>query len=151
VAIARDGLALILGLQEGIQVVGSAIDGADAVRQVASTDPDVVLMDLNMSTLDGAEATRQITDRGLRARVVVLAAYADDDWVLRALQATSTTWSQKPAAGTAPRWSSTPIAPVERPSLSASIRPRADLIMPVSAACPTVDLVARASDGLPIR
>jgi len=85
--VVRDGLALILGLLEGIEVVGSAIDGADAVRQVASIDPDVVLMDLNMPTLDGVEATRQITDRGLRARVVVLTTYADDDWVFRALQA----------------------------------------------------------------
>jgi DNA-binding NarL/FixJ family response regulator len=85
--VVRDGLVLILGLLEGIEVVGSAIDGADAVRQVASTDPDVVLMDLNMPTLDGVEATRAITDRGLRARVVVLTTYADDDWVFRALQA----------------------------------------------------------------
>ena len=85
--VVRDGLALILGLLEGIEVVGCAIDGADAVRQVASTDPDVVLMDLNMPNVDGVEATRAITDRGLRARVVVLTTYADDDWVFRALKA----------------------------------------------------------------
>jgi DNA-binding NarL/FixJ family response regulator len=85
--VVRDGLTLILGLLEGIEVVGCALDGADAVRQVVNTDPDVVLMDLNMPTMDGVEATRQITDRGLRARVVVLTTYADDDWVFRALQA----------------------------------------------------------------
>ena len=85
--VVRDGLALILGLLEGIDVGGSAIDGADAVRQVASTDPDVVLMDLNMPTLDGVEATKAITEAGLRTRVVVLTTYDDDDWVFRALQA----------------------------------------------------------------
>ncbi len=85
--VVRDGLALLLGLLEGIEVVGTAVDGADAVRQALAADPDVVLMDLNMPTLDGVEATRQLADAGARARVVVLTTYADDDWVFRALQA----------------------------------------------------------------
>jgi DNA-binding NarL/FixJ family response regulator len=59
----------------------------DAVRQALSADPDVVLMDLSMPTLDGVEATRQLAERGARARVVVLTTYADDDWVFRALRA----------------------------------------------------------------
>jgi len=67
--------------------VGTAVDGADAVRQVTGLDPDVVLMDLNMPTSDGVEATRRLTESGSRARVVVLTTYADDDWVFRALQA----------------------------------------------------------------
>jgi DNA-binding NarL/FixJ family response regulator len=85
--IVRDGLATLLGLLDGIEVVGTAVDGADAVRQVAALDPDVVLMDLNMPTLDGVEATRRLTESGARAGVVVLTTYADDDWVFRALQA----------------------------------------------------------------
>ncbi len=85
--IVRDGLATMLGLLDGIDVVGTAVDGADAVRQVASLDPDVVLMDLNMPTLDGVEATRRLTESGARSRVVVLTTYADDAWVFRALQA----------------------------------------------------------------
>jgi DNA-binding NarL/FixJ family response regulator len=85
--VVRDGLAMMLGLLDGIEVVGTAVDGADAVRLVLATDPDVVLMDLSMPTLDGVEATRQLRERGARARVVVLTTYADDDWVFRALQA----------------------------------------------------------------
>jgi DNA-binding NarL/FixJ family response regulator len=63
------------------------VDGADAVRQALAADPDVVLMDLNMPTMDGVEATRSLLEAGCRARVVVLTTYADDEWVFRALQA----------------------------------------------------------------
>ncbi len=85
--VVRDGLAMMLGLLDGIEVVGVAIDGADALRQVHDLDPDVVLMDLSMPTMDGVEATRQLVARGARARVVVLTTYADDQSVFGALQA----------------------------------------------------------------
>lgn len=85
--VVRDGLAMMLGLLDGIEVVGVAVDGADAVRQVEQVDPDVVLMDLSMPTMDGVEATRHLVARGARARVVVLTTYADDQWVFGALQA----------------------------------------------------------------
>jgi DNA-binding NarL/FixJ family response regulator len=85
--VVRDGLAMLLDLLEGIEVIGTAVDGADAVRQAMTADPDIVLMDLNMPTVDGVEATRQLVEAGARARVVVLTTYADDDWVFRALSA----------------------------------------------------------------
>jgi DNA-binding NarL/FixJ family response regulator len=85
--VVRDGLAMLLGLLDGIDVIGTAVDGADAIRQTLSSDPDIVLMDLNMPTVDGVEATRRLVEQGVRARVVVLTTYADDDWVFRALQA----------------------------------------------------------------
>jgi DNA-binding NarL/FixJ family response regulator len=85
--VVRDGLAMLLGLLDAIEVVGTAVDGADAVRQALAADPDVVLMDLSMPTVDGVEATRRLVEAGARARVVVLTTYADDDWVFRALQA----------------------------------------------------------------
>lgn len=85
--VVRDGLAMLLGLLDGIEVIGTAVDGADAVRQALTADPDVVLMDLNMPAVDGVEATRRLAEGGARTRVVVLTTYADDDWVFRALSA----------------------------------------------------------------
>lgn len=85
--IVRDGLAMMLGLLDGIEVLGTAVDGADAVRQAATLDPDVILMDLNMPVLDGTGAIVQLASTGSRARVVVLTTYADDASVFRALQA----------------------------------------------------------------
>jgi DNA-binding NarL/FixJ family response regulator len=85
--VVREGLAMLLGLLDGIEVVGTAVDGADALRQAETLDPDVVLMDLGMPVLDGVAATRQLAERGSRARVVVLTTYADDEWVFGALQA----------------------------------------------------------------
>ncbi|MEV4346809.1 response regulator transcription factor [Actinoplanes sp. NPDC049596] len=85
--VVRDGLAMMLGLLDGLTVVGTALDGADALRRVAELDPDVVLMDLNMPGVDGVEATSRLTASGSRSRVVVLTTYADDSTVFRALQA----------------------------------------------------------------
>jgi DNA-binding NarL/FixJ family response regulator len=85
--VVRDGLAMMLGLLDDIEVVGTAIDGADALRQAAQADPDVILMDLNMPAVDGVAATKQLVGSDARARVVVLTTYADDQSVFRALQA----------------------------------------------------------------
>jgi len=85
--VVRDGLTLLLGLLPGVEVIGTAVDGADAVRQAAATGPDVVLMDLSMPNGGGVQATREILRQQPRVRVVVLTAYSDDDSVFAALQA----------------------------------------------------------------
>jgi DNA-binding NarL/FixJ family response regulator len=86
-AAVREGLVLLLGTLAGITVVGQAEDGAAAVQTVAATDPQVVLMDLNMPRLDGVAATRRIRTDHPRTQVVVLTTYADDESIIGALQA----------------------------------------------------------------
>jgi DNA-binding NarL/FixJ family response regulator len=86
-AAVREGLVLLLGTLAGITVVGQAEDGAAAVQTVAATDPQVVLMDLNMPRLDGVAATRRIRADHPRTQVVVLTTYADDESIIGALQA----------------------------------------------------------------
>lgn len=85
--VVREGLGTLLGLLDGIELVGTAADGDEAVRLAAELEPDVVLMDLRMPRTDGVEATRRLAERGPSPRVVVLTTYADDTSVLGALRA----------------------------------------------------------------
>ncbi|MFD3511703.1 response regulator [Streptomyces sp. NPDC058663] len=99
-AMVREGIVLLLGLLPGIEVVGSAGDGEEAVALVAEHSPDVVLMDLRMPRCDGVEATRRIRDRYPSTQVVVLTTYADDDWLFPALRAGARGYLTKDAGGT---------------------------------------------------
>ena len=85
--VVRDGLCALLGMLPGIQVIGAAVDGADAIWQARRHVPDVVLMDLHMPNCDGVEATRRIVRDQPSIRVVALTAYSDDERVFGALRA----------------------------------------------------------------
>jgi DNA-binding NarL/FixJ family response regulator len=85
--VVREGLGTLLGLLDGIELVGTAGDGEEALRLVAERDPDVVLMDLRMPRCDGIEAIRRLTERGERPRAIALTTFADDASVLGALRA----------------------------------------------------------------
>jgi DNA-binding NarL/FixJ family response regulator len=85
--VVREGLAMLLGLLEGIDVVGTAADGEQAVTMAGELEPDVVLLDLRMPRADGVEATRRLRERGPQPKVLVLTTYADDRSVVAALQA----------------------------------------------------------------
>ena len=78
-ATVRDGLVVLLGLADGIEVVGSAANGQEALDLVAQVGPDAILLDLRMPVLDGIETTRQLSQRHPEVAVVVLTTYADDD------------------------------------------------------------------------
>ncbi|HEX4723653.1 MAG TPA: response regulator transcription factor [Pseudonocardiaceae bacterium] len=85
--VVREGLAILLGLLPGVEVVGAAEDGLVALRLVAEQRPDVLLVDLRMPRCDGVEATRRVRAEHPGTEVVVLTTYADDESVLDALQA----------------------------------------------------------------
>ncbi|BEL06922.1 response regulator transcription factor [Actinoplanes sichuanensis] len=86
-ALVREGLTALLELTEGIEVLGAAADGEQALTLVAAHRPDVVLMDLRMPVLDGITATARIRAEFPEVAVVVLTTYADDDSIAGALAA----------------------------------------------------------------
>jgi DNA-binding NarL/FixJ family response regulator len=85
--VVRDGLAMLLGLIDDVEIVSTAADGVEAVERARATRPDIVLIDLRMPRLEGAEATRQIVDSLPETRVLVLTTYAEDEFLFPALQA----------------------------------------------------------------
>ncbi|MFI6447431.1 response regulator [Kitasatospora sp. NPDC050543] len=97
--VVREGIVMLLGLLPGIEVVGAAADGEEAVRLVELHSPDVVLMDLRMPRCDGVEATRRIRTAHPGTEVVVLTTYADDDSLFPALQAGARGYLTKDAGG----------------------------------------------------
>lgn len=83
----RSGLALLLGLEPDMEIVGLAGDGVEAVELAGSLAPDLVLMDLKMPRMNGVESTRQIRARYAGIAVLVLTTFDDDAWLFDALQA----------------------------------------------------------------
>ena len=97
--VVREGLAMVLGLLDGVEVVGVAADGNEAVALAGDLGPDVVLMDLRMPRCDGIEATRLLRERQPATKVVVLTTYADDQSVIEALRAGARGYLTKDAGG----------------------------------------------------
>ena len=83
----RAGLAELLSGEAGIEVVGEASTGREAVERARRLGPDVVLMDVRMPDLDGIGATREVTRASPRARVLILTTFEQDDYVFGALRA----------------------------------------------------------------
>lgn len=98
-ALVRHGFGMILRGEEDLEVMGEAGDGAEAVALAAQLEPDVVLMDVRMPTLDGIEATSQIVSGLDSPRVLVLTTFDNDEIVLGALRAGASGFLLKDAPG----------------------------------------------------
>ncbi|MCJ7702731.1 MAG: response regulator transcription factor, partial [Anaerolineales bacterium] len=85
-AIVCEGRSRILGMDTGIEVVGMAYNGADALAQIPEAQPDLVLMDLKMPVMNGVVASRKIKEKYPHIQVLVLTTYDDDEWIFDAIR-----------------------------------------------------------------
>ena len=86
-AIVREGLARVLDQEEGLEVVGQAGDGAEAVALAKELGPDVVLMDLQMPGVDGVEAIQQLKEQAPDIGVIILTTFDTDEYIFRGIEA----------------------------------------------------------------
>ncbi len=98
-AVLRDGIAALLGLENGIEIVGQAENGKEAVDMVSRESPDVVLMDISMPVMDGIEATRAIKENGFPGRVLVLSQYDEEPMLAACMEAGASGFLPKKYAG----------------------------------------------------
>jgi DNA-binding NarL/FixJ family response regulator len=83
----RRGMRAILGAEAGIELVGEATDGEEAVGLARELGPDVILMNLNMPGVTGIEATRRVLEANPKVAILILTMFEDDDSVLAAMRA----------------------------------------------------------------
>ncbi|WP_216911339.1 response regulator [Nocardia noduli] len=97
----REGLAVLIDAQPGIEVVGQAVDGAAAVDAAEELRPDIVLMDVRMPVLDGVAATERLTVSGNSAKIIMLTTFDLDEYVYAALRAGASGFLLKDASASA--------------------------------------------------
>ena len=95
----REGLRLLLETAADIQVVGEAANGQQSVRETKRLKPDVVVQDLAMPLLNGLEAARQIAKEVPSAKVLILSAYTDDQYIEHAIEAGAAGYLMKESVG----------------------------------------------------
>src|SRR5688500_1702782 len=83
----RDGIASLLSIQEGIEIVGTAGNGQEAIEQAISLQPDVVLMDVRMPVMDGVAATAELHRQLPSCQVLMLTTFDDEEYIVDALRA----------------------------------------------------------------
>src|SRR5215510_3639231 len=98
--IVRTGLRMILEKIDGVEVVGEASDGREALQLVKTTKPTIVVMDISMSGLNGLEATAYVTQEHPDVRVIILSMHAAEQYVMQAVRAGAAGYLLKDAAKT---------------------------------------------------
>jgi len=86
----RDGIASLLSIQDGIEVVGMAANGQEALEQALALQPDVILMDVRMPMMDGVAATAQVRRQLPSCQILMLTTFDDEEYVIEALRAGAT-------------------------------------------------------------
>ncbi len=98
-AIVRDGLRSIFESDRDLEVVGAAGDGMEAIRLINNTDPDVLLLDLNMPRMDGISVLREIKKQSRDIKVVVLTMHKDEEYILEAFSSGADGYCIKTSSG----------------------------------------------------
>jgi DNA-binding NarL/FixJ family response regulator len=83
----REGIASLLALQEGIEVIGAAENGRKCLDKVEELQPDIILMDIRMPVMDGITAAKLLNDRGCKAVILMLTTFDDEEYVVKSLKA----------------------------------------------------------------
>ena len=83
----RDGISSLLNIQEGIEVIGTAGDGQEAIEKALTLEPDVILMDVRMPVMNGIVATEQIRQQLPNTQVLMLTTFDDEEDIVKALLA----------------------------------------------------------------
>lgn len=97
-SVVREGLRALIESEPGMEVVGEARDGVEAVSKAASMRPDVILMDMQMPRKNGLEAILELAEAGSPSRILVLTSFAEDDMVFPAIKAGATGYLLKDAS-----------------------------------------------------
>lgn len=84
--IVREGLKMILSLHEDVQVIGEAVNGAEALEMLTYTSPDVILMDIKMPIMDGIEATKLVKSKYPDVKVIILTTFNDNEYIFSGLK-----------------------------------------------------------------
>ena len=145
----REGIASLLDIQEGVQVIGQAVNGQDAVETAVSLHPNIILMDVRMPVMDGISATQQIRRQLPDCQVIMLTTFDDEEYIVKSLRAGAVGYLLKdiPAAelAQAVRLAHTGIYQLA-PSIAGKLIGRLDTIPPPTKpkpAPPTHDLTDR--------
>ena len=83
----REGIASLLSIQDGVEVIGTAADGQSALEQAEALTPDVILMDVRMPVMDGVTAAAHLRNRLPSCQVLMLTTFDDEDYIIKALRA----------------------------------------------------------------